>query len=283
MQIFLHIPKTAGTTLNYVLQRQYCGRNAIHTLDGPEPEHAVQQLDKLPSAQRQAIQLLRGHCAYGAHRFLAEPSSYFTLLRDPIDRVVSHYYYVLHTERHPDHADLVERNYSLVEYIQSGTIPMLENGQTGLLSGRIGRELQPNYAKCGEAELKLAECNLAQSFDVVGLQEEFDSTLLLLKRAYNWKQPYYVKQNVTRARPRIEELSAETMEAIRAYNKWDIELYDRVAAKFRDQIARQGPEFAEELKRFRAANYRYGQVRLLVRRVRSRARRPFKPHGIAAE
>lgn len=273
MQIFLHIPKTAGTTLNYVLQRQYSKPGAIYTLGSPEPEQGVRELNKLPPDQRSAVQLLRGHCAFGAHRFLTEPSSYFTVLRNPIDRVVSHYYYVLRTPTHEDHARLIEKKYTLVQYIQSGEVSMFDNGQTGMLAGRAGVDFRADFAKCGAAALELAESNLAQYFDVAGLQEEFDSTLLILQKAYNWKPPYYVAQNVTDKRPMVDELSAETLDVIRAYNQIDIQLYDRAAARFRDRIAQLGPEFAEELKQFRAANYRYGQVRLLVRQFRSRARR----------
>ena len=99
----------------------------------------------------------------------------------------------------------------------------VDNDQTRLLAGKYGA---PNSETCSYDELlSIAKENLAKYFAVVGITEEFDRSLILMKRILGWRNPFYMRRNVTRARPRKREISQETLRAIEANNKLDLELY----------------------------------------------------------
>jgi hypothetical protein len=246
--IFVHIPKTAGTTLARIIDRQYPPRARLLL----ERHHeGVREFQALPKARRAEIRLLRGHIPYGLHVYCPRPTTYFTLLREPIDRLVSYYYFVQRQADHYLHDYANTPGMTLKRYVEDRVSLQMDNMQTRLLSGVW---TDPGYDECDAKTLALAKRNLQEHFVVVGLTERFDETLLLLKRALGWHNVYYVQHNVTRGRPRRASLDAETLAVLQACNQLDIQLYEYAKALLADQIRAQGPTFARELWAFRLAN-----------------------------
>src|SRR5438874_1730089 len=93
--LFLHIPKTGGSTLSKILERQYPRAQTL-TLD----DQKIAQFKTLPVAERGRYCLVKGHLHFGLHHFIPRPSTYITLLREPVERVLSFYHYARST---PDH------------------------------------------------------------------------------------------------------------------------------------------------------------------------------------
>src|SRR5207245_9220276 len=91
--IFLHIPKTAGTTLNRIIEWQY-GPFAIFTMDPYRIRATPERLKRLPERRRRRLQVVRGHMFYGLHESLPQGASYFTMLGDPVARALSTYYFI---------------------------------------------------------------------------------------------------------------------------------------------------------------------------------------------
>jgi hypothetical protein len=90
MLIFLHLPKTARSALRGIIQRQY-GSSSILPLD---ESSFGEELAAIPPSQMDRLRAVMGHFFFGAHTFLSKPSIYITVLRDPLDRVISRYYFV---------------------------------------------------------------------------------------------------------------------------------------------------------------------------------------------
>src|ERR1043165_3931345 len=132
--IFLHIPKAAGTTLHSILEMHYAPANQCSIYD---PEQAAKVLPLAPRVQREAIRLLKGHLAFGLHEHLIGQSTYITLVRDPVDRIASHYYYVKRMPGHYLHNAVVGQNMSLQDYASSKLTDELDNGQLRLLAGVV--------------------------------------------------------------------------------------------------------------------------------------------------
>jgi len=87
--IFVHLPKCAGSTLNRILLRQY-KLSETYALAGRSVRDSFLELKRLPEEKKGGIRLLYGHMHFGLHEHLPQPCVYFTLLRDPVERVISH-------------------------------------------------------------------------------------------------------------------------------------------------------------------------------------------------
>ena len=120
--------------MHTIIERQY-EPTIILTIDGACVQESVGEFKKLPEALRERIIVLKGHLYFGLHEFLPRPSTYITILRDPVDRVISNYYYVLRTPSHYLHHEIRSQGMSLREYLRSEMNPQLDNAQRRLLSG----------------------------------------------------------------------------------------------------------------------------------------------------
>lgn len=258
--IFLHLPKTAGFTMHGIVLRQYKGKPNTNILNNQE----AQKFRELPVADRERNEVVMGHMAFGLHTCFSKPEevSYFTLLRDPVKRVISHYYYILKRKTHHLHDIIVDRNYSLKDYVDSGVKANTENLQVRLLSDNI----EAPHGTCTREMLEIAKSNLEKHFSVVGLTEYFDETVLLIQQYYGWKTPYYARDNVTGHGVKPEHLDPETLQTIQHYNQLDMELYLWAKKRLEDQIQSGGEEFQRKLSRFRKKN---GYYQRLVKAKRS--------------
>lgn len=264
--IFLHIPKTAGITLYTVIERQY-PRSQIYSTAQPIPLDYSANIAILKKAKREqltGIRMLMGHMAYGLHVYLPNPASYFTLLRDPVERVISFYRYVQHTPTHFLHHYALEPHMTLQKFVNSKLSLDVDNLQTRLLAG-VWYDDAPYGAYGGEL-LEVAKRNLRQCA-VVGLMERFDETLLLLKHTYQWRNIFYIKHNIGQRFSDLTDLTEETLEAIRDHNRLDLHLYQYAQSLLEEQLRQQGFAFKAKLRSFQAANQVYQIVRTFSLRV----------------
>jgi hypothetical protein len=247
--LFVHIPKTAGTTLNNILERQY-PPEAMYVL-APNAQEKLAAYYQLDAKEKEQYRIIFGHMGFGLHEHLPGPYSYFTILREPIDRCVSFYYFARRLPEHYLHKYVFDQAWSLAQFVESGITIMMDNFQTRLISG-VWED--PAYGQCSPDLLTQAKRNLENHFDMVGLTSEFDRTLLLLKRQYGWNNIYYTPQNVTRQRPSARRIDQNTRNLLAAHNQLDIELYRFAQDLFARRLAAEGADFKRELLEFRLRN-----------------------------
>jgi len=139
--LFCHIPKTAGTSLKTLVAQAsgsvawvYKGELAI---GNPNLDFA-----KSFRAGRRP-EIVMGHFSFGGHRLLGIPPRYATILRNPIDRVVSLY-------RHqtaltmaggpvsPIIADAIRSGMTLNAFITSQITEMTNNHMCRVIAGILG-------------------------------------------------------------------------------------------------------------------------------------------------
>jgi hypothetical protein len=101
---FLHIQKTAGTTFTAALDDRFPTQEICPAIIGPE-------LFQLPIESLKNYTLFRGHFGYNLVSILPRKSVVITILRDPVERVLSN---IDHIRRYPDH-----KNHDL---LQSGDL-----------------------------------------------------------------------------------------------------------------------------------------------------------------
>src|SRR5438045_9763500 len=63
----------------------------------------AERLKRLPDGRRRRLRVVRGHLFYGIHEFLPQGATYITMLRDPVARLLSTYYFILRRPLHPLH------------------------------------------------------------------------------------------------------------------------------------------------------------------------------------
>jgi hypothetical protein len=264
--IFIHVPKTAGQTVDLVMQRQYPA-NTIYTgtQDVWASYHAFQRMDPARRAHYRAV---KGHFPYGIHEYVEGPYAYFTFLRDPIERTISHYYFLRRESGHPLASKVQENGLTLDQLIELELDKTLFNAHTRLFSGVW---YDPLPGKCTAEHLEMAKDNLRRNFKVVGLTERFDESLMLLKRAFSWKDVRYTSQNVSDGRPKREELPATTLAVVESANKLDIELYAFAQKLFEEQMRGLEKQIGREVMMLRFANY----VDRLTFPIRRRSIRTF--------
>lgn len=250
--VFLHIPKTAGSTLFRLLEREYAG-SPIFRLYG-DVDSRIRLLEAMSIEDLHALRLVGGHMGFGIHRFLPGASAYVTLLRDPVDRVVSHYHYVKSRPHDAGSARAMEGVSSLDDYVRSSVFArIINNGQTRLL----GSDVQSADEAADEAALERAKQVIDRSDVVVGLQDRFEESLLLMLQAFGWGYPAYRNENVGVGRPRVEELSGSTVELILERNSLDVELYQHAQHRFERDLAAV-VDLDDELELLRLASRWWG-------------------------
>jgi hypothetical protein len=267
--VFIHIGKTAGSSMNAVLTRQY-GRGERLLVRPPRWEESLASFAELPQDQRGRARLIHGHLTFGIHEMVERPVTYFSLVRRPVARAVSLYTYVLRNPSHRLHGIVTAGDMSLLDYVESGVTCEVDNGQTRILAG----DTSSPFGGLSEAVLDQAKANIEGHFAAVGLTERFDETLLMLKHQLGWKRLHsYPRMNVAPRSARRGTQSDRVLEAIRRRNWLDEQLYEYVEDRFRSWIASQ-EHFEQELAHFRRrmAWYRpWGYVtRTAPRRVRSK-------------
>ena len=242
--IFLHVPKTAGTTLWLILRRQYSPRAVLRVDNDAELAAPME-------AQWGEVRVLVGHLAYGCHRFPRRPT-YVTMLRDPLERILSLYGHWLRCTDTP---------LCLDDYLSMRDVGT-DNCQTRMLAGPEAQALP--FGQCDRAVFEEAKRHLTGNIAVAGLTERFDETLMLLERRFGWRLPCYVPENVGDNRIRREALPPSLLRRIWEMTQWDRELYALAAARFEEQIAQEGPSFAASVRRFRIANVQYRRMKGLA-------------------
>jgi len=253
--IFLHIPKTAGTTLNRIIEWQY-NPLSIFTIDPYGIRATAERFKTLSEARRRRLKVVRGHLFYGIHEFLLQGASYITMLREPVARLVSTYRFILRRPLHPLHRRFKVERLGVEDLIR--LTPNRQNLQCRFIAG-VGRiedvdvltkpaEAAPRGI-CDERLLEIAKENLMRSFRVVGLTERFEESLLLMTTALGWKISFYENRKVSKIRSPVEP---RLVELIREHNRLDIELYNFATKLFEENLRKNEESVREALATLRS-------------------------------
>lgn len=250
--IFLHIGKTAGTTMRQVLRRNVRSSDAMVIRVRARPrEETLERFGELPPDVRTRPRLIMGHTIFGLHEHVPRPSTYITIVRKPSSLVVSQFRFVLRTPGHRHHGVVTSEAMSIADYIRSGMSFEMDNSQTRAISG----DLSTPYGECTDAMLERAKRNLDQSFSVAGLTERFEETLILLQKTFGWSHLHFVRANVSPQGPPVD-IPDEARDLIDEHNRLDNLLYAYVSERF-EEAKRRYPSFEHDLARFKRTNAMY--------------------------
>lgn len=233
--IFAHIPKTGGLTMRGIIDQNVAPNRIYHY-----PLHNQEKLVRsLTPTQKASFQWMYGHCRFGVHQYFKRPYRYITMVRDPVSRVISAYYFIRSMPSNGLHQQV--KNMTLEEYVYSKNPRIcapLNNHQTRYLSGQ------------NDPDLKLAKKNLNQHFAFVGITEMYPQSVFLLNKLVGWKQAHYSKENVTKKRPKKPPVSEKLANHIRSLNEMDYQLYEICKQRLKQRLQSLSPKDKKKLQQF---------------------------------
>jgi hypothetical protein len=256
----VHIPKTAGATVTNMFNLAY-SRSGVHSAGNfiRGPETTVNKVTKRPGGwqnwHRRGGRVTVGHVPYGVFReHLPEDTRYMTFLREPVDRVLSHYYRHLHLPEMSPEEKARRRQTgkhaadSLEEALVEMKLPQLSNLATRFLCGDPSPMVELPASALDDAKANLRE------FAFVGIKERFEESIVLLQRTFELDLLPYLNRHVSLegTRPSVEEISREERQLIEKHNQLDAELYAFSLELFDNALGDTGHDIATDADRVRA-------------------------------
>src|SRR5690606_34786273 len=112
--------------------------------------------------------------------WLSRPAVSLTMLRDPVDRVLSLYYYIFQSEQHYLYDIVARGDIGLARFIEEITTAESDNGQVRVLNPEPLWEFPKGEIR--RPMLEDAKRNLEHGVTAFGLTERFDESLMLFRR-----------------------------------------------------------------------------------------------------
>jgi hypothetical protein len=215
MFLFLHIPKTAGTSFRFILENSF-GVSHCHT--GHTGTQIFTEAD-LQFARKffPRLRSLAGHNLTEPTRFQIPGAFYATFLREPVARVISHY------------QDSVLRGGNTRSFPES----LRNNERLNNLQVRM---------IAGEENLDKAK-DLIARYDFVGLTERFDLAVHMLGRLCPYPLRLHYHKYVIRKDDKVKkelERQPEMLELARQHNALDLQLYAYAQGEVFPGLCRKG-------------------------------------------
>ena len=253
--VFMHIPKAGGTTLQHIIAKNYLPNQFIHANSN--------QINKNPAylyhvKRREVRPIVMGHFDRSCilYQLLCDrPIIHFTMFREPIKRVLSHYRYLRGNLVHGKHQEVKEM--SLEEYASSSIREVL-NKQTLRILGDYSHAAQMQSLNDPDPLFREAKQVLEHEFSLFGITEQYNQFLLMAKEVLRWEDIVYRRRNISSTQVQSDE-NVELNEAYRKgikiiheRNQLDMKLYDFARQLFDNRY--------RELDLDSYAEEKYGQI-----------------------
>lgn len=224
---FVHLQKTAGTSLAIRLRRQF-GEDAVY----PTPDHgaglqssfSIEDLRRRFAEDRDHLRVVTGHFPLCAASVLGVPFSIFTVLRDPVERTLS--YLRGQQARTPEFSnstleEIYEEPWRRAWLLTNHMVRQLGLTEAEMTAGTIAPD---------EENLERAKRNLTERLDLYGFQDRFEEFCAELDRRYGWDLGPEVRANWTAP----ADAPSALRKRIADDNEADVELY-QYALDLRDR------------------------------------------------
>ena len=220
--LFLHVMKCGGTSIRHIFEN----------ILGPSNVSWVVDKDvSLPPARLSRPTLIGGHFPHLFGNYFHADRNYISMLRHPIDRVLSHYFFYKNNVPAKNISTKKTHTLSLSEFIHSEDpeiISYLSDFQTKLFA-----HLDLSVCNLTKDELlKKAQEHLSR-FAFVGLYEEFSDSVDFCCLRFGFPPvPDIPRENVTKDRKFSHDLSQELLKKLTRLNEVDLEFYATVKDLF---------------------------------------------------
>jgi hypothetical protein len=250
MIIFIHIEKTAGTTLNYLFINNFIFFYSLKTWDiwSNNPNYTVSE-----QHYKRFIRIfpfIKGigghHLRYLDNQVEESEMKFITFVREPIDRYLSHW-------RHQRYKMNID--WTIEQFLDEP---------------RFNNNMVRKFSKSTSVEEAI---NVINKMDFVGVQEDFDTSLLLMKSELSLGDDFsldYKYRNKGVSNNNTEPLTKGILERIKKNNEKDIMLYnyiiENIHKRNKDRYKGDLNSELKELKRKRI-NYKENQFKKIIQKL----------------
>ncbi len=175
--LVMHIPKTAVTAIRSALRSDWLTDRHLW-LYADAPGFPAEHLLYLTERQLSRAECIFGHFSFDLHRYIPQASKYATILRDPVDRCISHY---CHERAKAADPDAPARKLTLDELLESQPDFTYDNLMVRMLTGKAGIP----FGAVTRDVLREAIENIHQHFCYVGFQQRTSEAVKSLARYLN--------------------------------------------------------------------------------------------------
>jgi hypothetical protein len=236
---FVHIPKAGGTSLNGYLAQIY-GRYMVkyHSYFNPT------LFEETTEITAKEILCISSHRGYGIHRlfgsknpnkpldngdglFAGRDIRYITIIRNPLDRMISYYNFVTTFPAHHHYDEVNEMDiYAFYEYLESKNDPEYSNLQCYLITGRASRSFEQ------------ARDLIDSKFFAAAPVERSTEFIQYLSLRMGWPKsvPYEVR-NISPKKMTSDKIDDNLKKFLLKHNNEDYKLYNYIVNKFDEDLA----------------------------------------------
>ena len=197
--VFLHIHKTGGKSISAALKQEFgesfcrINRSYLQRNDEQRVEMGMRNFTS-------QTKVLSGHLRYEDFAHLLNPDTkVITWLREPVDRVISHYHW--NRQRMKDGKGDFDLEMDLIEFASTRA------GSNWMSFMLEGLSLEDLY--------------------YVGFLESMEEDFARLARSQGWKNANVPHLNQGRERTKLDPASQEERSIIKAHNSQDLDLYQK--------------------------------------------------------
>lgn len=218
--LFVHVPKTGGVTLIRALEKVVGKDKTIRFARGGKEQK--EEYLALPDDKLRAFHFIAGH--FSLAFFLRKPISDYkivTLVREPVDRELSAYYYMKISEKHPDHQ--LVRSMDLPAYLD------YRKNQNN------SRNPQCRYIS-GTDSFEAARKLIDETYFLAAPTEFIQPFYEELTKRLGLERVQLGRENVTQSRLAVHEVHPNIRAGFEAFMEDDLALYGYVKQKFAREI-----------------------------------------------
>jgi hypothetical protein len=225
---FLHVPKTAGTSLRRVFEHHYPPPGLVLLY----PPFDDVDLERVRVELRSGGKVVYGHLTFAIREALGVPGKFVTLLRHPVERVASYFRHNL-GHANSEHHEVAQSGITLAEFVDRRITHETNNHMTRILAGHPGRDPLDD-----DRVLERALHNLENEFLFAGLAERFDESLHIMGDRLGWTTPFpepIPRLNLSPVHSPAEP-DPTARDIILRHNRLDLALYEAVERGLADEL-----------------------------------------------
>jgi hypothetical protein len=225
---FLHIGKTAGTSVQHALFETMHGTAILH--------ESLQNFDMVSAAEIAINDLVIGHFCYQHVAKLRADRFLMTFLRDPVERVISNYHFLRSgspISKYSRRAISAAKALTLSEFLRCDE-PSVRMVTENFQAKALAFDIRPEH-RSAIGDLHSDAARNLSAFDFVGIVEYFTESIMALSDAIGREVPVKTL-NATEGRSSASPVAPADLDLIRRLNAVDIALYTAAKTRFEQTV-----------------------------------------------